>query len=373
VLESTTDDGTSFGATTTGNDIVGRHQYAVQVMHNTRFGENSAWLYYRYAGLGLPLIDVTASQDYSNGVIQTTVGGQTVDIGNIMERDRTVSLQTTFIRPRFRNYSLLSFGGEIERIEYSTRPDTLLPHLSPFFSSTHTYPAVIATFGWANAQRPVLSISPEDGVSLTVNGRARWQNGSMGSSTQSVVGVGTAFKSLNLPGFAHHVLALRAAGGLTDQKSPDRFSAGGTSGTLLEVFPGYYLGDQRRTFGVRGYPAGAEGGIRAYSAALEYRAPVFAASRGFRFVPVFIDRIALTAFGETGRAYCPSAAPGGVCRPQDVGNPAMTSTGLELNFDTGLLLDLQAKFRVGIAFPLTNREQLGASAAQAYATFGASF
>jgi hypothetical protein len=195
----------------------------------------------------------------------------------------------------------------------------------------------------------------------------------MGSSTQSVVGVGTAFKSLDLPGFAHHVLALRAAGGLTDQNSPNRFSAGGTSGTQLEVYPGYSLGDQRRTFGVRGYPAGVEGGIRAYSAALEYRAPLFAASRGFRFIPVFIDRGALTLFGETGRAYCPSAAANGVCRPQDVTNPAMTSAGAELNFDTGLLLDLQARFRVGIAFPLINRDVLGASTAQAYATFGASF
>jgi len=282
-------------------------------------------------------------------------------------------VRTTFIRPRFRNYSLLSFGGEIESIDYSTRPDTLLRHLSPFFSGTRTYPAVIATFGWANAQRPALSISPEDGVSLTVTGRARWQNGSMGSSSQSVVGVGTAFKSLDLPGFAHHVLALRAAGGLTDQNSPNRFSAGGTSGTQLEVYPGYYLGDQRRTFGVRGYPAGVEGGIRAYSAALEYRAPLFAPSRGFRFIPVFIDRAALTVFGETGRAYCPSEAPNGVCRAQDVGNPAMTSAGAELNFDTGLLLDVQARFRIGIAFPLVNRTVLGAGRAQAYGTFGASF
>src|SRR6266550_243009 len=158
VLESTTDDGTSFGATTSGYDVIGRHQYAVEILHNTRYSENSAWLHYRYAGFGLPLIDVNASQDYSNGVIHSTVSGQLVNVGNLAERDRIASVQTTFIRPRFRNYSLLSFGGEIESIDYSTRPDTLLRHLSPFFSGTRTYPAVIATFGWANAQRPVLSI-----------------------------------------------------------------------------------------------------------------------------------------------------------------------------------------------------------------------
>jgi hypothetical protein len=51
----------------------------------------------------------------------------------------------------------------------------------------------------------------------------------------------------------------------------------------------------------------------------------------------------------------------------------MTSTGAELNIDTGLQLDVQARLRLGLAFPLVNRQQLGAGVAQAYATFGASF
>jgi hypothetical protein len=51
----------------------------------------------------------------------------------------------------------------------------------------------------------------------------------------------------------------------------------------------------------------------------------------------------------------------------------MRSTGVELNLDTGLQLDLEARMRLGLAFPLANRERLGASTAQAYLTFGASF
>jgi hypothetical protein len=54
-------------------------------------------------------------------------------------------------------------------------------------------------------------------------------------------------------------------------------------------------------------------------------------------------------------------------------NPSMTSAGAELNVDTGLQLDLQARFRLGVAFPLANREELGAARAQVYGTFGASF
>src|SRR5205823_6698121 len=132
---------------------------------------------------------------------------------------------------------------------------------------------------------------------------------------------------------------------ITDDRSPNLFSAGGISGTSLEVFPGFSVGQQRRNFGVRGYPAGVEGGIRAYSAAIEYRAPLFAPSRGFRFIPVFIDRTSLSFFGETGRAYCPRVVADGVCRSADVSNPTMTSVGAEFNVDTGLQLDLPARFR----------------------------
>ncbi len=374
VIESSTDDGTSWGAATSGSDIVDRHDYLVEVLHNSRWAQNSAWLWYRYSGFGLPLLDLYSSQNFSNANDTLVTGAARAPFGFTL-RERIVSLQATFIRPRFRTYTLASIGAELERLAYSTRPDTVLQHLSSVYSQSRSYPALIASAGWSNAQRPGLSISPEDGISISAAGRQRWRGGTTGGATRSVVGTTLAYKSLDLPGFAHHVVALRAAGGITDDGSPDLFSAGGISGTALEVFPGVALGQQRRTFGVRGYPVGAEGGIRAYSAAVEYRAPLAAPSRGFRFIPIFVDRTSLTIFGETGRAFCPASADttSGFCSTSKIGNPAMASAGAELNFDTGLQLDTQARLRLGLAFPLINRERLGASAAQAYATFGASF
>lgn len=376
VLESTTDDGTAFGIFTSGVDIVGRHDYSIQLLRNNRFHENSAWLWYRYAGLGLPLLDLFATQNFSHDVILSDDGSGTFSrVGDLIERSRIASLQATFTRPRFRDYTVASFGGQIESIRYSTAPETLLPLIPAFYSATHAYPAVVASAGWSNARRPGLSISSEDGISATVTGRQRWQRGSSGASTRSVIGVTSAYRSLDLPGFAHHVLALRGAIGITDARSPDRFSAGGLSGTALELFPGVDLGQQRRTFGVRGYPVSAEGGIRAYTGTIEYRAPLTAPSRGFRFIPIFIDKTSLTLFGEAGRAFCPAGAvtANGICRAEDVGNPMMRSAGAELNIDTGLQLDLQARVRLGVAFPLANRERVGASKSQAYATFGVSF
>jgi hemolysin activation/secretion protein len=182
----------------------------------------------------------------------------------------------------------------------------------------------------------------------------------------------TGYRALDLPGFAHHVLAARVAVGITDERSPSRFSAGGVSGTLLDIFPGYSLGEQRRTFGVRGYPSGSEGGIRAYAASLEYRAPIAAPSRGFRYLPIFIDKTSLAVFGDLGRAYCPATA-SGICLSTDVGTPVMRSVGAELNVDTGVQLDLQARVRLGLAFPLVERERLSAKRSQFYATFGTAF
>ena len=91
--------------------------------------------------------------------------------------------------------------------------------------------------------------------------------------------------------------------------------------------------------------------------------------------PGLLDKTSLTLFGEAGRAFCPASAvtTGGVCRASDVSNPLMRSAGGELNIDTGIQLDLQTRLRLGVAFPLANREALEASSAQAYGTFGASF
>jgi hypothetical protein len=319
-------------------------------------------------------MDLFASQSYSNGSVYADINGATVKVGDLLEQDRYAALEATFVRPRFRNYTVASIGPEIERISYSTSPDTLFPHLNEFYQTARTFPGVIASAGWSNAQRPSLGISPEDGIAASVSARQRWRAGTSGASTRSVVGVTSLYKALDLPGPAHHVIALRGAGGITDDASPNLFSAGGLSGTTFDLFPGYTVGQQRRTFGVRGYPPSAESGIRAYAATAEYRAPLFMPSRGFRFIPVFVDRASLTFFGETGRAYCPSSVGSNtVCRQIDIGNPAMTSVGAELNFDTALQLDETARLRLGLAFPLANRQEFGAARAQAYATFGTSF
>lgn len=372
VFESSLIDGSAFGGETSGTDVIGRHAYDLTVLHNSTFGDNSAWLYYKYAGLGMPLIIGSATQDYSrDNVIQRTTLAKA---GTISERSRTLSLQAVLVHPRIRVYSAVAIGAELEQKEYSTTPDTLLGHLSSFFQRGASYPTLFLSGDFATARHPALSISAEDGIDLNGVVRQRWSSASSGGTSASAVVAVGAFKSLDLPGFAHHVLALRAAGGVEGAGSSGRFSAGGLSGSSLPVFS-TASGGERRTFGVRGYPVGSEEGTRAVTATAEYRAPIAAPSRGFRFFPLFVDKISADLFGEAGRAYCPAAAANGtgICQATDLGRPWMSSVGVELNLDTGIRLDIPARLRFGAAFPLAHRTELGAPRASAYATFGSSF
>lgn len=182
------------------------------------------------------------------------------------------------------------------------------------------------------------------------------------------------FKSLDLPGFAHHVIAARVAGGYADRRAISSFSAGGLSGGSLAVVAGLSVGDDRRTFGVRGFPPSAQQGIRAAAGTFEYRAPVAAPSRRVRFIPLLFDRISVSAFGDAGRAYCPvSAGDTQVCSASRRGAPWLASAGAEIDFDTALQYDVATRFRLGFAVPVANRVAGRTDAVSLYLTVGSSF
>lgn len=374
VFQSSSDNGSGFGAETGGYDVIGRHSYDLEVLHNTTHGENSAWLYYNYAGLGMPLIGMSASQSYSRDPVFYFPGGTPKLVGDLVERSQLGSLQAVFVRPRVRSYFAVALGGQVEKKIYKTEPDTLLAHVSSFYRGSKTDPSAYVSADWHNVRRPALSISPEDGLAFSTTLRERWRSGA-GAPSPSAVAAMSGFKSLDLPGFAHHVLAVRVAAGIAGDRNPSRFSAGGVSGSSVSIVSGYDVGGQRRTFGVRGYPVGSESGIRAMAGTVEYRAPLFAPSRGFRYLPLFIDKVSGVVFGEAGRAYCPASAANGAgaCLPSDVGNPWMSSVGAELNLDTGIQLDYAARVRIGIAIPTANRQEFRAPSSLVYATFGTSF
>ena len=375
ILEEAPGRGSRLGAQTTGSDVVGRHAYSAFVAVPTTGSFPVAGFGYRYAGLRRPLIDVDAFQDYDAAGDLLRSGTDDV-IGTLLERKRDASLSATFVRPRVRSSASVSLGTGVERRDFLTDPGAFLSQLDTVYQRAYTFPRVFLGATYVNVQRPAFSISPEDGVSLAATLRERWRTDvSRGTRSTSVVATAAAYKSLDLPGFAHHVLALRLAGGLADRRAGTALEVGGTSGTVLDVLPGYTVGEGRRTFGVRGFPAASIYGTRAATASLEYRAPLVLASRGIGLLPFFLDRSSLTVFGDYGIAACASnPLYASTCAPSPrIGRP-IASAGAEVLLSAAILeWDAPQTLRFGLAAPVVNRQQTGAKVVTPYLAFGFSF
>jgi hypothetical protein len=248
----------------------------------------------------------------------------------------------------------------------------LLSQLDPDFAATAQLRTLRASAGWLNTKRPELSISREDGIALDGSARVRHRDGEPLRS-HSAVGIARAYRAFDLGGWAHHVLALRSAGGVADRQSPSGFSVGGTSGESIELLPGVSTQGGFETFGVRGFLPGTLTGLRAISVSTELRAPLFAPSRGYRLLPVFFDRSSIALFAEGASAWCPegqSRLPS--CRNRWPDRRAIASIGAEVSLDAALQYDVPYHFRFGVAAPVLRRE-LAPRRVSAYLTLGADF
>jgi hypothetical protein len=386
-----------FGAFTSGEDLVGRHAYQALLFVPTDNSGITGSLYYRNARLGQPLIEMVAEQEWENYRAILDAAQQNRKIGTLRRRIRDASLALTFQRPRARTASYLSIGGGIETRDYAADSTPLLQRLDSTYLRDYHYPRAVVSFGWSNVQHPPLAISPEDGVSLSSTTRLRWRLDDAAPASVSILGAASGFKSLPLPGFAHHVGALRLAGGGIDSRGTGYLEVGGISGGTLDVLPGYTLGEGRRTFGVRGFPAATLLGVRAFAGSVEYRAPLGLPGRGLGTLPLFLDRTSVTIFGDAGSAWCPGlyaarrAPATSLCTQAeyDIGRTVATnflpliytdpeligSVGAELNVSAAILSwDAPFRYRVGIAAPVVGRDLApDAGKVTAYFTVGASF
>ncbi|MDB4888798.1 MAG: WD40-like beta Propeller containing protein, partial [Gemmatimonadetes bacterium] len=375
ILENAPNGGVRLGATTSGRDVISRHIYELSAATTTTGTYPTASLVYRYAGLRRPFIDVDVSQDYT---LEATLrnGGTTDVVGNLQRRTQSGSLGATFVRARVRTYTSLSFGGGLERRKFISDPIDLIRQLDPGFLRQYQYPSVFLAGTWSNTQRPTLSISAEDGVSLAVTARGRTRSDSVSDrASASVIGTASLFKSLDLPGYAHHVLALRVAGGFADRRAASSLQIGGTSSGTIQIIPSYTVGEGRRTFGVRGFPAGSVFGTRAATGTFEYRAPLGLAGKGIGSLPFFFDRSSVTAFVDAGVADCdPSPLNPTVCSSARLLGQTLASTGGELVLSAAIFdWDTPQKIRLGFAVPVAGRALVGARQFSVYGAYGLSF
>ena len=374
VEEASIDGGARLGAYTSGADLVGRHSYDAQLFVPTDNTGLTGYFNYSYAGLGMPLIGVGASQDWE--MVGAIRDDQRNVLGTLRKRTRFYSAGLTWVRPRFRTFGSLSLVGGLEARDYAADPAPLIARIDSTYGRATYLPTVIASGAWSNAQRPIASISPEDGVTAAFSARERFQSGNGARQTLSIVGTATAYKSLDFPGFSHHVVAVNGAAGFRDNKSTDYLEVGGVSGSTLQLAPGVIVGEGRRTFPVRGFQPATLVGTRAYAASAEYRMPLRLSDRGYGMLPFFLDRSSLSVFYDVGGAWCPAVLPqGSVCRdPVLTHKYVISSAGAELNVTAAVLdWDTPYRFRAGVAFPARGRALVGAPSVVSYFSLGLSF
>ena len=369
------------GAETGASDIIGRHAWDLSIAVPTDNSGITGGFAYTYSGLGVPVLDLLATRDWSLAANIYDPSGSRL-LGAIRRRIDDGELDATWVRQRYRSAFALVAGTGVEQYRYVGVPDGTiqLVDTTGIFASRF-YPRVLLGFGYSRTQSAPFSISPEDGFTLAATARERWRTDIPNTQSLSLVGNATAYKSLDLPGFAHHVLAFRAAGGWRDDNSTDYFSVGGTSGTPVPIIAGYTVGEGRRDFFVRGFEAGSLAGTRALTASAEYRLPLLKAGNALGILPLFVERSSLNFFTDYGSAWCGSVTTKLVCTQSIVDRYNLSaknwiaSYGAELNVNAAVLSwDAPYRFRFGLAVPYHDDGLLApASKVSVYFAAGLSF
>jgi WD40 repeat protein len=366
LFESSLGNGYRLGGMTSGQDLVARHLYAGTLLVPTDNSGLVGAFDYQYAGLGQPVLGATFFQDWELRVRRPG--------GDIRRRTQHGIVSATFLRPRYRTFAALTAGAGVQRRHRAVVPPTFRAALSPAEQralADSTYPHAFVSASWANTYRTAYGISPEAGITLSGSLDQRWGRGATAAASRTYVGAATGYKSLDLPGFARHVVAARVAGGFADRNATTTLEVGGVSGGTLGILPGYAVGTGRRLFPVRGFAGASLEGTRVVATSVEYRAPLLIPGRGLGLLPLFIDRTALSLFYDAGAAWCPMSL-AAFCYPAERDHRWIASVGGEVNVSAAVLSwDVPYRFRLGLAHPVTRA--VDAPSLSAYFAIGLAF
>jgi Tol biopolymer transport system component len=363
-----------FGVSTSGRDLVGRHQYTVRATYSAGAGGFEGGAAYSYAGLGNPTLDFSLLQSL-DGEGPLPAPDDSGDLLYVVERERSTGLGATFLRRRSRTIATASlFGSHVWEnrtlLEANLKESDRFRLLRP---DTRLGEARI-TLGFATARRFPRSISAEDGVGIHLRGRAR-RNLALADSLRGLPGEDRGFrdvagqvalyKGIGPGGFGNHVIALRVSGGVAKGPGADQyhFEVGGSSGEG-GAFDYFELG-QSLLFPVRGYPTARRFGRSAWSASAEYRFPILQVNRGWGLFPLHLDWLGGALFADAGNAWGPELGLTGYDNPH---RRPLASVGGEVSARIFPFWYGTLDLRFGVGVPLVE-----SGGPQAYLRIGPSF
>ena len=349
----------AWGARTSGWDLAERHLYSLSFASAWTGEHRTEWdARYTWAGLGNPHVTVETGQEWDSGgpvAIPRDEAETVADTVMPVLRERWGGAALEVRRQRMRHG--MSFVAGARAVTLHRRVVGLEGRDPPAYAYPHPESELFegrlaASFSTARAHD--FSVSLEDGVRMSVAVRQRWDH----SVPDSLVGSeGTdealrealvsfeGYRGVEGPGYARHVLALRASAGVSSGPGagPGHFSVGGETGDGHGLL-GFAVGSGFRRFPVRGLPAGSIHGSSAWAVSGEWRFPLGFIDRGLGAWPVYLDRLAGSLFFDI------AGADGGVDGPSKW--RTVSSAGVELAVTHSLLFEALERLRLGVAFPL---------------------
>jgi WD40-like Beta Propeller Repeat len=314
---------TRVGAATGGADVLGYHAWAASATWRVAQPEDAPevsaiepdWqVSYAYARFR-PTFWMTASSDTS------FFGGPPTDAGvpsinTLREREIEAGVLLPFLHTRVSQSlqaSIVRAVDDFTFLDHAFTQDRMGPRAAWSLASAHSY-------GY--------SISPEDGTVVGVTGE--FVRRAIGAAADA--SAATADTRLYLPGFAaHHVIAIRAAGGASsgDRNLRRAFLLGGAGPNASVVDFGHEAISL-----LRGFPADTFAGTHVALLNADYRWAIARPERGTGTWPIFLHTIHAAVFADAGHAWTRTFA----------SRDLKTSVGAELslNLVAGYFLPLTA-------------------------------
>lgn len=372
--------GWGLGAQTGGADVVERHSWSLDATYHPPARRLDAGLAYRYAGLGVPLLDGWLAQRWSVAAEANTIGapgGGTVPSA-VLQRDRRVDVGLTLLRPRLSASTWLRAGALLEENRFAwTRPsaaDGLALRQPPVQAGGSVEAGVSTVRAFA------LSIGAQEGASLSARAQALRDlrgadgEGPLGYARYSARGRG--YRGFGAGGGPRHVVAARLDAALDVGSGAPGLTLGGVGSGGVPLPLGFELLGRRVGFPLRGYPEGAQRGNRVVMGSLEYRVPISLVERGVGVLPLYFSRVWGDVFVDAGSAWCVADCGRAVLPGDAVPFRPLVSIGAESVFEArvGYFADLM--LRAGLAVPLRSVPVEGGQrrpAPQLYLGFGPTF
>lgn len=358
--------GSGYGLSTSGRDLVDRHSFWAwgRLIPEKRRGEGR--FRYTAAGLGNPVVSVSASQLYDPAGL--TLGEREtgeVDTLYVVDRERSVRLSVDVQRARFRNRLGLTLAAShdwvsSELLDAALEPSTNFQLTRP----TRRVGEIAATLGFNTDRSHTMSMTLADGVSGAIRGRAARVldlpeelvgDPSADRGFEEVTGRVSLYRALGNLGFARQVFALRASGGVARGPGADgfHFEVGDAAGTRERITGFGLFGGSPLLFPVRGYSSASRRGRVAWSASAEYRFPLSLIRRGLGAWPLYFDRAGASLFADAGNAWGPEGDAESTASPK---RAALASFGFEVTVNALPFWTLSTDVRAGVAFPLRDED-----------------